>query len=89
MVAKGFWPLEVGGDRPPAVGGWRLEAVLRGWTKDEGRGKMDEKSGIKKDPNRERIDIETFHSLDDSYEHIFAMLNAMEKKADSFCPPSS
>ena len=25
----------------------------------------------------------------ESYEHIFAMLNAMEKKVDSFCPPSS
>jgi non-specific protein-tyrosine kinase len=27
------------------------------------------------------IDEETFQRLDDSYEHIFAMLNAMEKKA--------
>jgi len=43
----------------------------------------------KQDQNRERIDKETFHRLDDCYEHIFAMLNAMEKKADTFCPPSS
>ena len=35
------------------------------------------------------LDEETFHKLDESYEHIFAMLNAMEKKADSFCRPSS
>jgi four helix bundle protein len=35
------------------------------------------------------IDKETFNRLDDSYEHIFAMLNSMEKKADSFCRPSS
>ena len=31
------------------------------------------------------IDEETFHKLDDCYEHIFAMLSNMEKKADSFC----
>ena len=31
------------------------------------------------------IDQETFHKLDDCYEHIFAMLSNMEKKADSFC----
>jgi len=35
------------------------------------------------------IDEDTFHRLDDSYEHIFAMLYSMEKKADTFCPPSS
>jgi len=31
------------------------------------------------------IDEETFRKLDDCYEHIFAMLANMEKKADSFC----
>ena len=31
------------------------------------------------------IDRETFHKLDDCYEHIFAMLSNMEKKANSFC----
>ncbi len=30
-----------------------------------------------------------FLKLDENYEHIFAMLNGMEKKADSFCHPSS
>jgi len=35
------------------------------------------------------IDEETFQRLDNSYEHIFAMLNAMENKADTFCRPSS
>jgi hypothetical protein len=31
------------------------------------------------------IDEETFQRLDDCYEHIFAMLNTMEKKVDAFC----
>ena len=31
------------------------------------------------------IDEETFRKLDECYEHIFAMLANMEKKADSFC----
>lgn len=31
------------------------------------------------------IEEEAFRRLDDCYEHIFAMLNAMEKKADAFC----
>ncbi len=28
-----------------------------------------------------------YYRLDDSYEHIFAMLNAMEKKTDAFVLP--
>ena len=35
------------------------------------------------------INEETFHRLDENYEHIFAMLHSMEKKADAFCRPSS
>ena len=35
------------------------------------------------------IDEDTFRRLDEMYEHIFAMLNAMEKKADTFCLPSA
>ncbi len=31
------------------------------------------------------IDKETFAMLDDKYEHIFAMLYTMERKAESFC----
>jgi four helix bundle protein len=31
------------------------------------------------------IDIKTFERLDENYEHIFAMLSTMERKADSFC----
>ena len=31
------------------------------------------------------IDKETFEKFDDKYEHIFAMLSSMEKKAESFC----
>ncbi len=31
------------------------------------------------------IDDATFYKLDEQYEHIFAMLLTMEKKADTFC----
>jgi len=31
------------------------------------------------------IGRKTFESLDEKYEHIFAMLFTMEQKADSFC----
>jgi four helix bundle protein len=31
------------------------------------------------------ISKELFEELNEKYEHIFAMLNNMEKKADSFC----
>ncbi len=31
------------------------------------------------------INEQTFQRLDETYEHIFAMLNNMEKKADAFC----
>ncbi|MCK9417857.1 MAG: four helix bundle protein [Nitrospirae bacterium] len=31
------------------------------------------------------IDDATFNKLDEQYEHIFAMLSTMEKKADNFC----
>ena len=31
------------------------------------------------------IDKKTFKSLDEKYEHIFAMLFTMEQKSESFC----
>jgi four helix bundle protein len=31
------------------------------------------------------IDDATFNKLNEQYEHIFAMLSTMEKKADTFC----
>jgi four helix bundle protein len=31
------------------------------------------------------INIKLFDKLDEQYEHIFAMLSTMEKKADTFC----
>ena len=31
------------------------------------------------------LDEQTFLTLDECYEHIFAMLNVIEKKADAFC----
>jgi len=31
------------------------------------------------------VDEQTFQKLDECYEHIFAMLSAMEKKVDAFC----
>ena len=45
----------------------------------------------KKFPKEETyyINEETFHRLDENYEHIFAMLHSMEKKADAFCRPAS
>ena len=62
-------------------------------TEDEGRWARDDgRKENKQDQNCERskyIDEETFQRLDDDYEHIFAMLNSMEKKADTFCRPSS
>ena len=33
----------------------------------------------------EYIDEQTFERLDEKYEHIFAMLSTMERKADTFC----
>ena len=33
------------------------------------------------------IDQKTFTELDEKFEHIFAMLNTMAQKADSFCKP--
>jgi hypothetical protein len=63
------------------------------WMRDEGRWMRDEGRWTKRGQTRlepcKYIDEETFHRLDDSYEHIFAMLYSMEKKADTFCPPSS
>lgn len=35
------------------------------------------------------INLNVFDSLDQKYEHILAMLNSMEMKADSFCFTSS
>jgi len=35
------------------------------------------------------IDKSAFHELDQKYEHVLAMLNNMEKKADTFCFTSS
>lgn len=31
------------------------------------------------------IENQIFVKLDEKYEHVFAMLNTMEKKADTFC----
>ncbi|MCK5591490.1 MAG: four helix bundle protein [Candidatus Pacebacteria bacterium] len=31
------------------------------------------------------ITDKTFKQLDEKYEHVFAMLNVMEEKADKFC----
>ena len=31
------------------------------------------------------IDRKLFETLDEKYEHVFAMLNTMERKAESFC----
>ncbi|MBP6344041.1 MAG: four helix bundle protein [Candidatus Omnitrophica bacterium] len=37
--------------------------------------------------NCQYINQETFNHLDEQYEHIFAMLSTMERKAELFCKP--
>ena len=37
--------------------------------------------------NCQYINQETFNHLDEQYEHIFAMLSTMERKAELFCQP--
>jgi hypothetical protein len=70
----------------------KLETEEEGrWTMDDGR--EDERRGTKRGQKRSKlckyINEDTFQRLDDDYEHIFAMLNVMENKVDTFCRPSS
>jgi len=72
--------------------GWRkrrYKAVFLNKLTDSGQEASETQTWLEFSFHCKYIDEGTFLKLDDSYEHIFAMLNAMEKKADSFCRPSS
>jgi four helix bundle protein len=72
--------------------GWRkrrYRAVFLNKLTDSGQEAAETQTWLEFSFHCKYINEETFNRLDDSYEHIFAMLYAMGKKADSFCPPSS
>jgi len=72
--------------------GWRkrrYKAVFLNKLTDSGQEAAETQTWLEFSFHCKYIDGETFHRLDDSYEHIFAMLYAMENKADAFCRPSS
>jgi four helix bundle protein len=72
--------------------GWRkrrYKAVFLNKLTDSGQEAAETQTWLEFSFHCKYIDEETFQRLDDNYEHIFAMLNSMEKKADTFCRPSS
>jgi four helix bundle protein len=72
--------------------GWRkrrYKAVFLNKLTDSGQEAAETQTWLEFSFHCKYINEETFHRLDNSYEHIFAMLYAMEKKADAFCRPSS
>ena len=72
--------------------GWRKrrnKAVFLNKLTDSGREAAETQTWLEFSFHCKYIDEETFQRLDNNYEHIFAMLNVMEKKADTFCRPSS
>jgi four helix bundle protein len=72
--------------------GWRkrrYKAVFLNKLTDSGQEAAETQTWLEFSLHCNYIDAETFRRLDDKYEQIFAMLYAMEKKADSFCLFSS
>ena len=72
--------------------GWRkrrYKAVFLNKLTDSGQEAAETQTWLEFSLRCKYIDEDTFQRLDDSYEHIFAMLNTMEKKADTFCRSSS
>jgi four helix bundle protein len=72
--------------------GWRkrrYKAVFMNKLSDSAQEAAETQTWLEFSLHCKYIDEETFKRLDDSYEHVFAMLNSMEKKADTFCRPSS
>jgi len=72
--------------------GWRkrrYKAVFLNKLTDAGQEAAETQTWLEFSLNCKYIDEETFKRLDDGYEHVFAMLNSMEKKADTFCRLSS
>jgi len=72
--------------------GWRkrrYKAVFLNKLTDSGQEAAETQTWLEFSLCCKYIDEDTFQRLDDEYEHIFAMLNAMENKVDTFCRPSS
>jgi four helix bundle protein len=72
--------------------GWRkrrYRAVFLNKLTDSGQEAAETQTWLEFSFHCKYINEETFNRLDDSYEHIFAMLHTMEKKVDSFCRPAS
>lgn len=72
--------------------GWRkrkYKAVFLNKLTDSGQEAAETQTWLEFSLHCKYIDEATFQRLDDNYEHIFAMLYTMEKKAGSFCRPSS
>lgn len=72
--------------------GWRkrrYKAVFLNKLTDSGQEASETQTWLEFSLRCEYIDSDIFQRLDDDYEHIFAMLNAMDRKADAFCRPSS
>lgn len=72
--------------------GWRkrrYKAVFLNKLTDSGQEAAETQTWLEFSLHCKYIDEETFQRLDDSYEHVFAMLSSMEKKADAFCSSSS
>jgi four helix bundle protein len=68
--------------------GWRkrrYKAVFLNKLTDAGQEAAETQTWLEFALHCKYIDEEMFRKLDDCYEHIFAMLANMEKKADSFC----
>ena len=68
--------------------GWRKRkyiAVYINKLSDSGQEAAETQTWLEFSLHCRYIDKETFTMLDDRYEHIFAMLYTMERKAESFC----
>jgi four helix bundle protein len=68
--------------------GWRkrrYKAVFLNKLTDAGQEAAETQTWLEFALHCRYIDEDTFRRLDDTYEHIFAMLNGMENKAETFC----
>jgi four helix bundle protein len=68
--------------------GWRkrkYKAVFINKLSDSGQEAAETQTWLEFALKCGHFDDATFNKLDEQYEHIFAMLSTMEKKADTFC----
>ena len=68
--------------------GWRkrkYKAVFINKLSDPGQEEAETQTWLEFALKCGHIDDATFNKLDEQYEHVFAMLSTMEKKADTFC----